>query len=161
MQFRRIEQEEWQSLHASAYALEEIRARVTRLVDWLATFFNDQTVGGVSGLKFGRGSEPGLACEIETPCGFARMLLEWAMYDGNLHGLVVLERKRSDEHGAVCWEKVWAFYVPDRGKVFVEDPSDGFQLRSGVGKQLENDLFEIGMSIFFAVVSGPVLKQEL
>lgn len=158
MQFRRIEQEEWRDLQSTAYAHEEIRKRVAKLVDWLATYFNDRTVGNVSGLKFEPSTEPDLACEITTPCGSARLLLDWTMHDRNLHGVLFLERKRRDQHGLACWEKVWRLYVPERDRVFIESPSDGFQLRNGSGRRLEDEVFEIGMSVFFAVVSGPAVK---
>lgn len=158
MQFRRVKEEEWRNLQSSAYAHDEIRNRVSKLVDWLGTLFNDKTVGGVSGLRFERGTASEVPCEITTPCGSARLVLDWAMHDGALHAVLSLERKRRHENDDVRWEKVSHFYISERDKVFVETPSDGFYLRFGAGRQLENEVFEIGMGIFFAIVSGPVVK---
>jgi len=43
-------------------------------------------------------------------------------------------------------------------KVFVESEQDGFNLRMGNGNPQENEVFEIGMSIFYAIVNGYVIK---
>lgn len=158
MQYRAILESEWRDLQGSFSAGADIVKRSTKIANWLGMRFDGQEIGGVTGLKFEPIDRDNCICTVTSPFGIGRIQRNWTILNGVLHGALVVSRKSSDEQGRECWEPVWRLYVPDRGPVFVEEPNDGFELRENSGRALENDVFALGMSIFWTIVSGPAVK---
>jgi hypothetical protein len=159
MNFRKVDESEWRCLQSTFYSHVEINERVRKLIGWLGTFFNEREVGGVSGLKFLQTDGGDVLCNIVSPFGNGRMRLNWAIFDNVLHGTLYIDRNCLDSFGQPAWETIWRLHISPNSKVFVESEHDGFNLRMGSGKQLENEVFEIGMSILYAIVNGPVIKK--
>lgn len=159
MDFRMVAEQEWRNLQSTAYMHAEIKERVSKLVKSLGILFNDRENGGVSELKFEPIDNGDIVCSIGTPCGAGRMRLNWTVLNGILHGSLFIDRSSIDAYDRIRWEPVWRLYIPERSGVFVDNEQDAFALRFGGGQQLENDVFAIGLSIFLAIVSGPMTKE--
>ena len=158
MAFRMITEGEWRRLQDSGGQHDRIRARVSRIIGWLAMLFNGNSPGGVVGLTFNAETEGDVICHVATPVGSGRIRLDWTLIEGQLHGLLLVEKGTTDELEQRRWLRVWELKVPETSNVFVAQPSDGYAVRQSSGTQLEHDIFALGMSIYFSIVSGPVTE---
>lgn len=156
MRFRMISQDEWEVVRYGADSARGIRDRVSRIVNWLGQYFNESEIGGVAGLQFNAISrDDDVVCLVSTPLGSGRIRLGWDVLDSTVYGRFDIDRKAFDQDGVEYWQQVWGLVVPDRGIVFAEQESDGFQLHQLSGNQLNKDIFVLGMCIYYAIAAGP------
>lgn len=160
MKFRDVTRNEYDLTRQWHSDAERIKARVSRVVEWLGLLFNDKEQGGVIGLNF----EPvdgEIICQIKSPAASGRLRLEFKLANDSLAAHVVVERDAVDVFGKACHQAVWAFYIPARGNGFVDPAGDSsrYVLDRGAGNALENSIFDLGASIGFALVAGPMVHS--
>ena len=158
MTFRPVLEGEWQQLRDALYLRERIQARANQLVQWLHDSFKVHEPRETAALKFEPEADEDIVCKITSAVGRGRIRLDWALVGDELYGVLIVEKLLRGENDEPRWMQVWQLNIPETSAIFVAEPGDGFVLRSNASRQLEFDVFAIGMSILFAIISGPVTR---
>jgi hypothetical protein len=153
-----IQPSEWELARYWDSSGQKIRRRVDIVIDLLGKIFNGREPGGVTNLVFETGSDYSVVGTVRNPIATGRFKLEFVVLDTDLVAKIIVQREGLDKLDRKCFRSVWAFYIAERGHCFAEVQGNRRRYpmeHSGSGDR-ENSLFDLGMSISYALVTGPL-----
>jgi hypothetical protein len=155
MKFRPVTESECRVVQSSIGLAHQIQLKAGRLIRLLAEQFNDQTVGGVTGLTFTAVQGKHYIALVGSPIGKGRLKLRLQSDDKDVTGELILEREALDQRDRSYWEPVFGVVIPPSGGWRFGTASGGDASMGGLRDEAE-ETFVLGMSILYAILNGPV-----
>ncbi len=157
MHYESIPEARWRIIQNAPSSAQDVRIRCERILRSLRAVFSDPGNLYASGLEISETDpdSPILAL-IKTPFGSGRLRLSWTIDAGELAGMIVVEREAVPPKED--WDPVWGIVVPKNDNPYAGrgDAKQEILLDRQLGNHLSRSIFEIGMSMVFAIGLGPL-----
>lgn len=156
MAYQPITETQWRTMHGAPAVTSLLVAKAQRVVSKLHSVFEEPPAFEQSGLRIEMIEDADVMANLHTPLGPARLRFGWGIEEGELAGILHVERLQRDRDGRTLWEPVWGVVIPQDGNPYGGSGPDRLSILFDrqLGDHLHNSVFAVGMSMLYAIAAG-------
>lgn len=161
MNYRVLGEEEFDSARYWAEEAGQIRRRSQVALEYLTQLFKSDGEYSHLGISFKEPESENSLVLLESPVARGRVRLDFSTGKAGLVGKWVVEREGVTATDARIWTEVWVLSFSKDDEFYVQHPGDGTKIsfRSSDSRIKESNIAKLGMSIYYALVAGPIVSE--